>query len=204
MVEYTIAAKPTVYKGRQYRSRLEARWAAYFDLLGWPFEYEPIDLGKWSPDFSIVGRPKPWHQILVEVKPITGWDRATARKMSEAIESSEDYDCHFLLLGVSPFFDPTRNDVIGWAGVTGDYEAVWCEAEIGLDSAGRLDINPTNTDFDMSTMVWGLPETARRFHTESLWTEAANLVQWKGPKRRKAGLSRAYSRNSHQTMQPSA
>jgi hypothetical protein len=26
-VEYTIAAKPTVYRGQRFRSRLEARWA---------------------------------------------------------------------------------------------------------------------------------------------------------------------------------
>ena len=32
---------PTLYNGRRYRSRLEARWAAFFDLVRWPFEYEP-------------------------------------------------------------------------------------------------------------------------------------------------------------------
>lgn len=44
---------PTLYAGTQFRSRLEARWAALFDLLGWPWEYEPIDLPGWIPDFRI-------------------------------------------------------------------------------------------------------------------------------------------------------
>jgi hypothetical protein len=48
-----IPAKPTMYNGRLYRSRLECRWAAFFDLLGWKYEYEPMDLNGWSPDFAI-------------------------------------------------------------------------------------------------------------------------------------------------------
>jgi hypothetical protein len=64
-----IPAKPTLYKGRLYRSRLEARVASYFELRGHYFEYEPMDLGKWSPDFlvKIAELPLPY---LVEVKPL--------------------------------------------------------------------------------------------------------------------------------------
>lgn len=36
-----IAPKQTVYNGRFFRSRLEARWAVFFDHLGWKFQYEP-------------------------------------------------------------------------------------------------------------------------------------------------------------------
>lgn len=32
---------PTMYKGIQFRSRLEARWAVFFDTLGIKWEYEP-------------------------------------------------------------------------------------------------------------------------------------------------------------------
>jgi hypothetical protein len=62
-----IPAKPTKYKGRLFRSRLEARVAAYLDLRGWVWEYEPVDFPKWSPDFSVIlydGRT-----AYVEVKP---------------------------------------------------------------------------------------------------------------------------------------
>lgn len=61
-----FAAKPTVYKDTLFRSRLEAKWAAFFDLAGWRWEYEPYDLDGWTPDFLIHGV----HPILCEVKPI--------------------------------------------------------------------------------------------------------------------------------------
>lgn len=51
--KYTVKAHPTMYDGVQYRSRLEARWAVFFDLAGWKHEYEPIDLPGWSPDFRV-------------------------------------------------------------------------------------------------------------------------------------------------------
>ena len=43
---------PTKYNGINFRSRLEARWAAFFDQLKWEWEYEPIDLNGWIPDFT--------------------------------------------------------------------------------------------------------------------------------------------------------
>lgn len=39
--EQVIQAKPTVYKGIEFRSRLEARSAAAFDRRGWRWRYEP-------------------------------------------------------------------------------------------------------------------------------------------------------------------
>ncbi len=44
---------PTVYNGVQFRSRLEARWACFFDLCGWHWQYELADLAGWIPDFLI-------------------------------------------------------------------------------------------------------------------------------------------------------
>ncbi len=48
----------TIYKGYRFRSRLEARWAVFFDSLGIPWIYEPegIDLGnglRYLPDFYL-------------------------------------------------------------------------------------------------------------------------------------------------------
>ena len=40
-VQYTYGAVETFYKGYRFRSRLEARWAAFFDLCKWRWEYEP-------------------------------------------------------------------------------------------------------------------------------------------------------------------
>ena len=48
----------THYLGYRFRSRLEARWAVFFQTLGVEFEYEPegFDLGdglKYLPDFRL-------------------------------------------------------------------------------------------------------------------------------------------------------
>lgn len=63
-----VSAFPTIYRGIRFRSRLEARWAAVFNVLGWPWRYEPpeIDLHYYIPDF-ILDWPCP---MLVEVKPM--------------------------------------------------------------------------------------------------------------------------------------
>lgn len=67
-MEYKINSKPTIYKGTKYRSRLEARWAAFFDLIGWRYQYEPFDLPGWTPDFIIYGSEN--RVLFVEVKPV--------------------------------------------------------------------------------------------------------------------------------------
>lgn len=63
-----IAAKPTLYKGINFRSRLEARWAAMFNVLGWTWEYEPECDGTYIPDFVLHGLNE--RRIFVEVKPL--------------------------------------------------------------------------------------------------------------------------------------
>jgi hypothetical protein len=52
-MQYNLKNHPTRYKSTLFRSRLEARWAAFFDLMGWCWQYEPIDLEGWTPDFLV-------------------------------------------------------------------------------------------------------------------------------------------------------
>jgi hypothetical protein len=64
-----IKAIETVYKGYRFRSRLEARWAVFFDALGieWEYEKEGYDLGDagwYLPDFWLPGL-----ECFSEVKP---------------------------------------------------------------------------------------------------------------------------------------
>ncbi len=66
-MDYQIKSKPTVYNGTKFRSRLEARWACFFDLLGWRWQYEPFDLQGWTPDFIVYGKDSRF--IFVEIKP---------------------------------------------------------------------------------------------------------------------------------------
>jgi hypothetical protein len=63
-----IKAIETTYKGYRFRSRLEARWAIYFDTCGieWEYEKEGYDLGDagyYLPDFWL-----PQVEMWAEVK----------------------------------------------------------------------------------------------------------------------------------------
>ena len=64
-----IKAIETRYKGYRFRSRLEARWAVFFDALGikWSYEAEGYDLGEYGwylPDFYL-----PQVDRFCEIKP---------------------------------------------------------------------------------------------------------------------------------------
>jgi hypothetical protein len=69
----TIGAIRTPYNGHLFRSRLEARWAVFFDALGIPYDYEPeaYSNGKiwYLPDFWLPDQGAFW-----EVKGIAGED----------------------------------------------------------------------------------------------------------------------------------
>ena len=64
----TINAIPTRYKGIEFRSRTEARWAVFFDELGIEWQYEPegyqLLSGWYLPDFWL-----PEIDAFLEVKP---------------------------------------------------------------------------------------------------------------------------------------
>ena len=64
----------TVYNGYRFRSRLEARWAVFFDEIGAEWEYEPEgfelpDGTKYLPDFLLKNvRGRGASEIYVEIK----------------------------------------------------------------------------------------------------------------------------------------
>ena len=69
MIVTNIKPIETIYKGYRFRSRLEARWAVFFDAAGIEYQYESegYDLGDgfyYLPDFYI-----PDWDIFVEIKP---------------------------------------------------------------------------------------------------------------------------------------
>jgi hypothetical protein len=87
-MKYTMKAHPTMYAGVQFRSRLEARWAAFFDLAKWGWEYEPLDLEGWTPDFRITvplrtEEGEMFMKLLVEVKPYDSVEQFTDHAMTK-------------------------------------------------------------------------------------------------------------------------
>lgn len=75
----TVVAMPTIYRGYRFRSRLEARWAMFFDKVGakWEFEPQPIVVNgePYLPDFAVSAEIDYPHgrmsqSIVHEVKPL--------------------------------------------------------------------------------------------------------------------------------------
>jgi hypothetical protein len=79
-------AIPTHYNGVNFRSRLEAKWAAFFDKCRWPWEYEPLDLGGRIPDF-VLQLPRP---VMIECKPASTDDELRPHRDS-LLELAHDW-----------------------------------------------------------------------------------------------------------------
>jgi len=180
---YRIKAIETVYAKFNFRSRLEARWAAFFDLLKWQWNYEPVDLPGWIPDFSIgiIG-------TLVEVKPFIRaeqWEE-TAKKIAKAMDAGDRHN-DVVLLGESPLWhkEPSYGNrygfVIGWI-LLQDFEwthmpypekaSADCRTLNAVEGGwvNRITGNESGKDahpYDTTT------------NYKEMWADACNLTQWR-------------------------
>lgn len=117
---------PTWYKGIKFRSRLEARWAVFFDAIGIRYEYElegfqMEDGTDYLPDFYL-----PDLDVWVEVKGImTGKDQHKIDRFRKALEMP----IYLIVLGSIP---PETDDVLDWVYKT--YTGAEC-FEIGAKDA---------------------------------------------------------------------
>lgn len=93
----TRAGIPTTHRATRFRSRLEARWAAFFDTIGWRWEYEPFDLNGYIPDFAIFGA----EPFLVEVKPYSSIADCFLEQLR--LPACDGYAQ--LVVGISPLLD---------------------------------------------------------------------------------------------------
>lgn len=131
---YNIAPKPTRYAGVQFRSRLEARWAAFFDLSGWKWDYEPIELRGWAPDFCI---STPFTPVFAEVKPA---DMGHAEKVKVFKKAWNHWQTsQVLLLGLSPIVEPPY-DVGSLLDPPTDAEYEWYDLYEFFGSTDRTDM----------------------------------------------------------------
>jgi hypothetical protein len=157
-------AIPTRYKGINMRSRLEARWAAMFDLWGWRWEYEPLELHGYVPDF-LVHLDTP---LLVEVKPAVARD-ASVEETIRKIEAS-GWPGDAWIAPLSPL-----GAYRGWMrAATPDWDDAYlfgCASHLGICSSwsGRcLVCGSRSYESDASAFI------------SACWAEAGNLTQWRG------------------------
>lgn len=175
---------PTTYAGVRYRSRLEARWAVFFDLLRWKHVYEPEDFAGWIPDFAIVHDRGPTY---VEVKPFYGYDDGR-----QYIDEFEGIDVpsgrEVLLLGCEV------GDPINWhpaqacrIGFFVKSSCGPCEAVAFLDKEYKADF--TSTDGEWRARISGKAGKVLGYEAADIdsqtdrfvavWKYCGNIVQWK-------------------------
>lgn len=108
-VTTTIQAIPTLFRGIRFRSRLEAKWAAFFAACSWEWTYEPFDLNGYIPDFGLSLAPdaKP---LIVEVKP--AMTLAELHRHTAKIDSS-GWDGEALLVGATVWDDGIAAGAMG-------------------------------------------------------------------------------------------
>lgn len=133
-----IKAIETEYNGHPMRSRLEAKWAMAFDLLGLTWQYEPeafiTSKGKYSPDFYIdnIG----W----VEIKPKNFINDERHYAFAAGLEEKE----YFYVIRGEPGFPNLNNDGFYYATMLSigyDEPYLFCECPtcgvIGIQYDGR-------------------------------------------------------------------
>jgi hypothetical protein len=193
---------PTTYRGARFRSRLEARWAAFFDLVEWSWVYEPFDADGWIPDFLIRG---PW-PFLVEVGPcvsrgeyVAKGDKARAAYPTTRTLFGTSTDGIWLdvpegwtlVAGVTPVYEEPgwRATAAGfWAvtpfGESDEARAILGEGQPGFwhrcDECGRLGVESPELGYLRPCGHVTPVRAASGSPIFDLWSEAGNVVQWRG------------------------
>jgi hypothetical protein len=167
----------TIYHGVKMRSRLEARWAAFFDAMNWPWAYEPFDLEGYVPDFVIMfDRP-----LLVEVKPYLNLQdlKPAARKTDGSGWTGEA-----LVVMGAILEEYSANPICGILGELSEVPVEvreWSEARLfACLSCGSASV--LAADLHWRCRVCGAGDGnahVGRFDNQASWTEAANQVQWR-------------------------
>ena len=143
----------TVYNGYRFRSRLEARWAVFFDTAGIPYQYEPEgfvleDGTHYLPDFYL-----PWFKCYVEIKP-SGL-QSEIDKGNDRIGKlvSGKSDCIGLVCigepkagecGIAYYFGMGRTgELYLQSDIVGFYEGCWFKNIFSGDEYGYSKTHPT-------------------------------------------------------------
>jgi hypothetical protein len=175
---YEIKAIPTMFQGVMMRSRLEARWAAFFTECGFPWTYEPIDFDGWSPDFSLDLHRK----IYVEVKPTINQE-LIAELVRVAKPVSEATGARALLVGDSVQYNESeRFFSLGVGFGEGCMSDGLDDIAIGVCSARACKVGMAPQYASYSCWVCnsydGNPVEPDA-EIQKLWAAACNKTQWK-------------------------
>jgi hypothetical protein len=174
----------TEYKGIIFRSRLEAIWGRFFDLMGWKWEYEPYDLNGWIPDFIIIGKAR---ETLVEIKPYSCFndfiESGTICKIRNSIKYTDKKNKEILLLGCTLFLskqipDATKLEfIINELWVGDDDEAIlnYYNNEWGFFACVNSYEDRITSEYEGDHLL----NPVKYEIALSYWNKAKNDVRWK-------------------------
>lgn len=184
-------AIPTLYLDVQFRSRLEARWAAMFDELHWPWRYEPVDFDGWIPDFALLFETG---TVYVEVKPFLDVAANLRRDLAPVIQKIDNSGCEddVLLVGAAGAWPWMFGECIGllkeWSPKGYDYG--WGSAL--LERCGNWNCPTTyrlgfhHVAVDDRNRACGCDMYADHYNSNDssgvfneMWSRAGNAVQWR-------------------------
>lgn len=140
MSEQTATAIETRYAGHRFRSRLEARWAVFFDCLKIPWRYEVqghvVDGRAYLPDFEVDFGLRSGEPFLVEVKG----DPAQL-DLELVAAATTTLRRNVLILGDVPVVGLAATGALHWS-VGYDPETTWQEVAFGISGGQMLRAAP--------------------------------------------------------------
>lgn len=146
--KYNIVPKPTLYNGRKYRSRLEARWQYTFDELGWNAQYEPSEINGRNPDFIIkcdANTKYTAKHIIVEVKPAI---MQTKEYLDKVLADYQDAPAHILIVDDFPFEKTGNHGDYIKIGVGSQWSEGWRTDIIDLEMKSKNDFGSQDMAYD--------------------------------------------------------
>lgn len=167
---------PTMYRGVRFRSRLEAKWAVMFDLLAWPWLYEPFDLDGTIPDFLLRFEAT---EVLVEVKPATSLEemREPARKLDKS-----GWDGEALIVGATMLDLDCAQPILGWHRAASEAFCEWGEARLfWCLSCNRASLLAAWGSWHCRACGdgYGNEHVGLVEDPAGLWATSSNRVQWR-------------------------
>jgi hypothetical protein len=141
-----IKAIETAYRGCYFRSRLEARWAVFFDALEIPWEYEPqgfeLPSGNYLPDFWLPSLES-WFEVKGENPIYPNGKRARGCKLAFDLAKASGKPVHLAWGSMPDLLDergkaPDR-DILHYG--SGDFGYAFCSCpmcgKIGIQHAAN-------------------------------------------------------------------
>ena len=178
----------TTHNGIEFRSMLEARWAAFFDIIGWDWVYEPFEADHYIPDFLIKGDLP----LLIEVKPAAA--EQDYRKHTDRIDKAlaEVWAHDVVIVGASPL-SPIKSTA--WGKPTlgllsegphpitfGDGPRFWDAADWALCGCGTPGVFSDSMSYALRPCNHVRGDRAGSVSRQALedsWRMATNKVKWK-------------------------